>query len=91
MQYPLNSNHVKEGGDPEITYKKTTTRLHPYACSICGVSPKKGHVCTKTRKEREAKQEAVENLLALPIVLNLPPLTHQYSSTLPIPLPSSSS
>ena len=57
MQFPPESEHVKEGGDPEITFPKEK-RSKQYSCSKCGAMPKKGHICkAKSSPIRETNSE----------------------------------
>lgn len=97
MQFPPDSEHVQEGGDPEITFPKEK-RSKQYSCSKCGAMPKKGHVCkaktSPTREtnsevfnqdrlgEKEKEGEAREELsFELPPLTALPPLSAFPSSS----------
>ena len=80
MQYPLNSEHVTEGGDIEVSFKKSK-RSQEYLCSKCG-QPKKGHSCPNKKAKMQKHTEmafvpvpTAPPIPDLPDSLNLPPLT----------------
>ena len=53
MQFPPDSKHVQEGGDPEITFPRQK-RSKQYTCSKCGL-PKKGHICKANSSAAEER------------------------------------
>ena len=63
QQFPPNSEHVLNGGDPGITYPKQ--RDKPSTCSKCGACPKKGHSCPYSMKRLREEESTTNNTFML--------------------------
>jgi predicted RNA-binding Zn-ribbon protein involved in translation (DUF1610 family) len=77
MQFPPDSQHVKDGGDAEITFPRPKNSKE-YTCSKCGVA-KKGHICKAKGIEKERSSELFQTQAPQPQPFQFPSLS--FSST----------